>query len=169
MIKKIIINLILILLISVLIHLKYINIIGIKNVIPDIFFLLIFLNGIFIDPIFAMIFGFFAGLSKDIFGINLIGIYSLIYVIIGYLTFIPKKIVEFDNFFVSSITIIIFFLIKTLIYLIISSLFLELKEIAIYLKEIFIIELLYTTIASIPFFYIYNKIFKTKKKKYIEI
>ncbi len=169
MIKKIIINFILILIISVLIYSKYINIISIKNVIPDIFFLLVLFNGLFINPTFAMIFGFIAGLSKDIFGINIIGFNSLIYVLIAYLTFIPKKIIDIDKVIVSSITVLIFFLIKTVLYLILGAIFLELKEIITYFKEIFIIELLYTIVFGIPIFFIYNKIFKAKKKNYLDI
>lgn len=167
MIKKIIINTILIIIITVLIYSKYINIIGINGVIPDIFFLLVFFNGIFINPTFGMIFGFFAGLSKDIFSLNLIGFYALIYLITGYLTLIPKKIIEFDNSIVSSITIIIFFIIKTLLYLIAGSIFIDIKEIITYFKDIFIIELLYTLVISIPIFFIYKKLFKSKRKDYL--
>ncbi len=168
MIKRIVINCIIIIVVTVLIYSKYINIIGIKNVIPDIFFLFVFFNGYFINPSFGMIFGFFAGLSKDIFSLGLLGFNSLIYLIIGYFTLIPKKLVEIDNVIVSIITVSIFFILKTIVYIILGSIFVDLKEIIIYFKEIFIIEFLYTIVISMPFFFIYKKIFESKRKDYLK-
>ena len=166
MIKKIIINAILLVIITVLIYSKYINIIAIKGVTPDIFFLLIFFNGIFINPTFGMIFGFFSGLAKDIFTFGIIGFNSMIYLIIGYLTLLPKKIIEIDNTITSSIVVTIFFIIKILLYLIIGAIFIDFKQISVYFKNVFFIELIYTLGLSIPIFLIYRKIFKSRKKDY---
>jgi len=165
MIKRIIINGIVLVIISALYFTKVINIISIKNVLPDFLLILTIFNGIFISPIFGIVFGFSAGILYDVQTLSIIGINSIIYSTAGYLTFIPMKRLEIDNSIISSIIVFVFIIVKLIIFLILSAIFKDNNEIALYFKNIFIIETIYTLIISIPIFYIYKKLFRKTKNR----
>lgn len=132
--------------------------IGIYGIIPDLFLILVVFNGIYFGSMYAMIFGFSAGLALDISSFHLFGFYALIYCIIGYLTSIPEKKIDFKNPITSGILVFIFLLIKAFLFLIIASVFLKPEQIVAYFTKNFFIELIYTVIVSIVIFFIYEKI-----------
>ncbi|HQB62135.1 MAG TPA: rod shape-determining protein MreD [Spirochaetota bacterium] len=79
MIKKIIINGIVLVVITALYFTRVINVISIKDVLPDFLLILTIFNGIFISPTFGIIFGFSAGILYDVQTLSIIGINSIIY------------------------------------------------------------------------------------------
>ncbi|HNZ25871.1 MAG TPA: rod shape-determining protein MreD [Spirochaetota bacterium] len=165
MIKKIIINGIVLVVITALYFTRVINVISIKDVLPDFLLILTIFNGIFISPTFGIIFGFSAGILYDVQTLSIIGINSIIYSTVGYLTFIPIKRVEIDNSIISSIIVFIFIIVKLIIFLILSAIFRDNSEIALYFKNVFVIETIYTLVISIPIFYIYKKLFRKTKNR----
>ena len=169
MLKKIIVNALIILFLVTLIFSNYIKIIEVNGVIPDFILILTILNGFFLSPIFAMIFGFFSGLAIDISYYPLLGFYALIYTIIGYTTSI-SRIIYINNSLISSILIFIFFILKSLLFLILGFFFLELEYIAAFFRPSkFFVELIYTLIISIPFFLIYRNIYSKSRKNKINV
>lgn len=169
MLKIIIINSFIILLLVTLMFSNYIKIIEVNGVFPDFILILTVLNGFFNNPIFAMIFGFFAGLAIDISYYPLLGFYALIYTIIGYSTSI-SKVVYIDNSLVSSIFIFIYFIIKSILFLIIGFFFLEPEYLMAFFKPgKFFIELIYTLVISMPFFLIYKNIYNKSRKSRINV
>ena len=163
MIKRVIVNAILLLIICTLQYTNLIRVISIKSAIPDLIFIFTILTGVFINPIYAMFLGFSGGLLLDIFGESLIGFNALIYSAIGYLTFIPKKRIDIDNTILLIIYSFVYLIFKAILFLIISSIFLNKTDILLYFKNIFVIEFFYTLVISIPIFHIYKIIFKKKK------
>ena len=169
MLKKIIINALIILFLVTLIFSNYIRIIEVNGVIPDFILILTVLNGFFNDPIFAMIFGFFSGLAIDISYYPLLGFYALIYTIIGYSTSV-SKVIYINNSMISSILILLYFLLKSLLYLVLGFFFLESEYIAAYFRPSkFFIELIYTITISIPLFLIYRNIYSKSRKNKINV
>ncbi|MBP5707362.1 MAG: rod shape-determining protein MreD, partial [Spirochaetales bacterium] len=110
MIKKIIVNAIVLLAIVTLQYTNIIQFIAFREVIPDILFILVLMNGIFIDPMFAMIFGTAGGLLFDAIGGGIVGFNGLIYATIGYLTFLPQKRVDIDNTILHILAFIVYFI-----------------------------------------------------------
>lgn len=163
MIKKILVNFVIISILVALIFSKYMRFLEIRNVIPDFIIIITIINGIFNGPMYGMLFGFAAGLALDISSYPLLGFYALIYTIIGYLTSITKLFI-IDNPLSSSILIFIFLLLKGFIYFVIGILFLNMQYITNYFKNIFLIELLYTLIISIPIFLIYKQFYGPSRK-----
>lgn len=162
MIKKIIINALCLLSIVTLQYTNIIQFIAFREVVPDILFILVMLNGIFIDPMFAMIFGTAGGLLLDVIGGGLVGFNAMIYATIGYLTFLPQKRIDIDNVILHILAFFLYFIIKTAVYLILGSIFMEKSELADYLKNRMLIEAIYTLLLSLPIFYIYNKVCSRK-------
>jgi rod shape-determining protein MreD len=163
LIKKILINFIIIAFLIALIYSKYIRFIEIFNVLPDIFLILTVFSGIFGGPLFAMIFGFASGLALDISTYPLIGFYALIYTVIGYSTSLIK-LFYIDNILSSSILILIFIILKSIVFLITGLIFMESDFVANYFARMFLIETLYTLIIAIPIFLIYKKIYSGSRK-----
>ena len=155
MIKKIIINIFIIVIFSALLFslakLRYL---------PDIFLILTVLGGLFYGPYFGLVFGFFAGIGYDVSSYGSLGFNSLIYMIIGYLTVIPEKKIDIKSVFVTSLFVFIFMVIKGILYLILGLVFLN-GEVFSYLRDIFIFQLLMTVVFNIPVFLIYRKISET--------
>lgn len=169
MLKKIIINTLIILSLVTLIFSNYIKIIEVNGVIPDFILILTVLNGFFIDPIFAMIFGFFSGLAIDISYYPLLGFYALIYTVIAYSTSI-SKVIYINNSLISTFLIFLYFIIKSLLFLILGFFFLEPEYIAAFFRPgKFFIELFYTLIVSIPFFLIYRNVYSKSRKNKINV
>ncbi|OHD07718.1 MAG: rod shape-determining protein MreD [Spirochaetes bacterium GWD1_27_9] len=164
MIKKVIINFLIIAAIIALSYTKLINFIGIYNVIPDILLILVVFNGLFFGSMFGMVFGFCAGLAYDFSTYPLIGFYALIYLIIGVSTSVPEKKIDIEHFFVTVVLLFIFFILKALLFLVIGSIFLKPQEIYYYFKDVFVIQLLYTIGLSFPIFLIYKKIASINRK-----
>ena len=109
MIKKIIINALCLLAIVTLQYTNVIQFIAFKEVVPDILFILVMLNGIFIDPMFAMIFGTAGGILFDVMGGGIVGFNGLIYATVGYLTFLPQKRIDIDNTILHILAFILYF------------------------------------------------------------
>jgi len=169
MLKILIINAFIILILVTLMFSNYIKVIEVNGVIPDFILILTVLNGFFNNPIYAMFFGFFSGLAIDISYYPLLGFYALIYTIIGYSTSI-SKVIYIDNSLVSSIFILIYFLIKSILFLIIGFFFLDTEYIIAFFKPgKFFIELFYTIIISMPFFLIYKNIYNKSRKSRINV
>lgn len=165
MIKKIVVNFIVIAIVSSLIYSKLINFIEFRGVYPDLLLILTVFVGIFNGGYFGMIFGFFIGFALDLFNFPLFGFYSLIYTIIGYSTSIFENKIDVENPLVSSIIILIELFLKALLFLFIGLMFLESGIVKHYFKSKFLIEIIYTILVSIPVFLIYNKIYSSKKSK----
>lgn len=162
MIKRIIINALILLAIVTLQYTNLIQFIAFREVIPDILFIIVLLNGIFIDPMFAMIFGVAGGLLFDVMGGGIVGFNGLIYATIGYLTFLPQKRIDIDNTILHILAFLFYFIIKVAVYLVIGSIFMENAELGDYLKNRLLIELAYTLLLSIPIFHIYHKVCSRK-------
>ena len=162
MIKKIIVNAIVLLAIVTLQYTNIIQFIAFREVIPDILFILVLMNGIFIDPMFAMIFGTAGGLLFDAIGGGIVGFNGLIYATIGYLTFLPQKRVDIDNTILHILAFIVYFIMKVAVYLILGSIFMDNAELGDYLKNRMLIEAAYTLLLSIPIFHIYHKVCSRK-------
>lgn len=153
--KKIIINAVLIVAVTVLLNSNFINLLAFDNNLPDIILILTVYTGFFNSAFFAMFFGFAAGLSMDFYNMNYaLGFNAFIYAIIGYLTFIPQKFFQIENSLLASLALLTFFLIKSLIRLLLT----------IFIGQEFygniLIELAYTIVVSVPIFYIYFNISK---------
>ncbi len=160
MIKKIIIN---VLIILSIVSINYSNSFSFIKYIPD--FLLIFtvFNTIFFGPAFGMFFGFFGGLAYDFCGYPLIGFYSLIYCVIAYILSFTENRLDITPLFFSIIAIIIMFLIKTALYTLLGLIFYKSYEVIYYFKNIFLWQFLLTFLFSLPIHPIY--IVNNKKKK----
>jgi len=115
-------------------------------------------NGMYYSSTYAMIFGFFSGLALDVSSYPLFGFYSLIYATLGYLTSIPEKKFEFGNLFTTSILVVVFFIIKGVLFLLIGLVFLRQGEVWSHFKNVYFLQLFYTILASIPIFFLYKKI-----------
>ncbi len=158
MIKRILINFLIIAIVIAVITTKFF-----KFILPDIFLILTIFNGFFYSPIFAMFFGFFSGLSLEIASsYPVIGLYPLIYTIIGYTTSI-SKILYIENPLTSSVAILIYILLKGFIFLTVGFFFLKTEEISNYFVNIFLIETIYTLLISIPIFLIFKKLSLKRK------
>ena len=168
MIKKILINFIIIACFIALRYSKYIKFIEVNNVLPDIFLILIVFNGIFNGPLFAMIFGFASGLALDISTYPLIGFYALIYSVLGYSTSLTK-LFYIENPLSSSILILIFIILKSIIFLITGLMFMESDFVANYFTRMFLIETVYTLLIAIPIFLIYKKIYSSSRKSKLNV
>jgi rod shape-determining protein MreD len=169
MLKKIIIHTLIVLFLVTLIFSNYIKVIEVNGVIPDFILILTVLNGFFIDPIFAIIFGFFSGLAVDISYYPLLGFYALIYTIIGYSTSI-SKVIYINNSLISTILIFIFFIFKSILFLILGFFFMETEYIAAFFRPgKYFIEIIYTLLISIPFFLIYRNIYSRSRKNKINV
>ena len=158
MMKKVIFNAIFLLIIVTLQFTNVIQFIAFKEVIPDLLFILVVLNGIFCGPTYGMIFGFFGGLLFDVMGGGVVGFNALIYATLGYLTLIPQKKIDISNLILHIICMIIYTIFKVLIYLMLGYIFLEKADISDYFRTRFFIEMVYTMLLSIPLFYIYKKV-----------
>jgi rod shape-determining protein MreD len=157
MIKKILINF---LIIGILIALNLsdlIRFLKVKDVLPDLILIFTVLNGFFYGPIFGMIFGFSCGMAYEISSkFPVIGLYALIYTVIGYSTSISKT-VYIDNTFTSTIAIFLFMILKAFLFIILVFLFMNTDFLVNYFMNIYWIELIYTLLLSIPIFLIFKK------------
>jgi len=161
-IKKIILNFFLIAVIITVI--KFSEFIEIKGVLPDLILILVLFNGIFNDPIYAMIFGFFAGLAMDVSEFYpLLGFNAFLYTVVGYITSITK-IFSIDNALISTVFLFIFILIKALVFTLIGFFCMNSDYILNYFSKIFLIEIPYTIIISIPIFLIFKRLDRKNKK-----
>ena len=153
MIKKILLNVLVIVLVSALLFsvfkLRYL---------PDLFLILTVLGGLFFGPYYALVFGFFAGLAYDATSYGFLGFNSLIYMIIGYLTIIPEKKIDIKSILVSCLFIFIFMIIKGILYLGLGMIFLKSGEVFSYFRDIYLFQLALTIVFNIPVFLIYRKI-----------
>jgi len=166
LIKKILINILIICFLISSILFNFNKFIRINNVLPDFILIFTVLNGIFFGPIYGMIFGFACGLSFEIVSqFPIIGFYALIYTLIGYSTSITR-ILYVDNAFTATITILLLILLKSFLFLSLGFLFLNIDEISFYFKNIFIIQTIYTVIISIPVFLIYKRFNPKLRKSY---
>lgn len=162
MVKKIILNFFLIAFIITMT--RYSGYIEINGVLPDFILILVLFNGIFNDPIYAMIFGFFAGLSMDVTEFYpLLGFNALLYTVVGYITSITK-IFSIDNALISTVFMFLFILIKALIFTVIGFFCMNPDYILNYFSRIFLIEIPYTIIISIPIFLIFKRVDRINKK-----
>lgn len=167
--KVIILNTLVILFLVALMFTNYIKIIEVNGVFPDFILILTIFNGFFNGPMFALIFGFFSGFAIDLSYYPLLGFYALIYTIIGYSTSI-SKIIYINNTLISTIFIILFFLLKSILFLVLGFFFLGTDYIINYFKPSkYFIELLYTILISIPFFLIYRNFYSKSRKKSINV
>ena len=162
MIRRIIIS---ILVIISIVCINYSNSFSFIKYMPD--FLLIFtaMNSIFFGPVFGMFFGFFAGLIYDFCGYPLIGFYSLIYCIVGYFISVTNNKIDMTPILLSTIAIIVLFLIKTILYSLLGVIFYKSYEITHYFKNTFLWQFLLTFLFIFPIHFIYSANNNKKKKK----
>lgn len=160
--KKVIFNAILIAAVTVLLNSDFIHVAAFNNNLPDLILILTVYTGFFISPYGAMFFGFAAGLSMDVYNLNIaLGFNAFIYTFIGYLTFIPLKFFQVENGLLASLALLIFYLIKSALYLLLMVFIGQ----EIYTN--FLIELVYTVIIAVPIFYVYlnlSKFFVSMKR-----
>lgn len=143
---------------------RFFNFAAINGVLPDLILIFLLLNGIFYDSLYALTFGFFAGLAMDVFEFYpILGFYAFIYTMLGYVTGFTK-IFSIDNAFVFSIFLIIFTILKAAIFILLAFFTLDYGYIINYFKNIFFLELAYTLLISIPIFLVFKKIATRDKK-----
>ena len=165
MIKKVIVNFIIIVL---LVSIKY-SLFSFKEfkilyyIIPDLVLIFTVFNGVYFGSYFGMIFGVFAGFTLDMCYINLVGMNLLLYATIGFLIIIIEKKIDIENFILAGIIIFIYFIIKSFLYLIFGTLY-EPNEVIGYFQNYFIWQLLFTILFSVPIFLLYNKVVKKNKE-----
>lgn len=168
MIKKIFVDILMISAIVGLLFTKFIDI-SIMNARPDLILILVLFIGMFDAGFHPIIFGFLAGLTVDfISGASLLGFNALLYTILGYVTIIPYKIFKTDSPFSALIVLLLFFIVKIIVFMILAYIFVNVDYIARYLHTILLGELVYSLVVSIPIFYILEKIYKLNEelKKY---
>ncbi|MCG8568508.1 MAG: rod shape-determining protein MreD [Spirochaetes bacterium] len=155
--NRIIINAIIIIIIAVLSSSKYVvDFVAIKGGLPDLALIFTVYTGLFQSAYSGMIFGFIVGLALDIMLFYpLLGLNTFVYTMIGYLCFLPNKMFEVENTLLSSLVILIYFFIRTVLYFVLSILVGE-----DFTKPV-LIELIYTILLSFPIFLFYIKIYKS--------
>ncbi len=169
MIKKLIIDALLILSIVGLLYTRYVDI-SLYNARPDLLLIFVTFIGLFEGKYHSIIFGFFGGLTIDIMsGSNLLGVNALMYTLIGYLAIIPHKLFHIESFILSPIVMFIFYLLKTFIFMVLGYIFLTPNSLSVYLNTIVMGEFIYTILISIPLFFIFKNIysFMEKLKRYV--
>ncbi len=160
--KRNIINFIVVLLFTVLIHNYFVrNLFGIGYymILPDLILIFVILTGIFCGTFASMITGFFAGLLLDFMSYRLVGFYGLTYCIIGYMITFLEENVSLDNILSFIVLIVLSIIIKSLIYLVLAFNFLSKSDIIVYFRSFFLFQTLYTVLISIVIFYIYRRVF----------
>lgn len=169
MIRKIFVDLLLIVSIVALLYTRYIDI-SIYNARPDLILIFVVFIGLFEGKYHPIIFGFFSGLSIDfISGTVPLGFNALIYTIIGYLTILPHKFFKIEAAVISPFVIFLFYTVKTVMYMTLGYIFLNENIISAFISNILLGEFVYTLLISIPIFYVLKKIysFMDKIKRYV--
>jgi len=169
LIRKLIIDALLILSIVGLLYTRYVDI-SLYGARPDLLLIFVTFIGLFEGKYHSIIFGFFGGLTIDIMsGSNLLGVNALMYTLIGYIAILPHKLFHIESVILSPIVIFIFYLIKAFIYMILAYIFFTTNSLAVYFNTIFMGEFIYTILISIPVFFIFKNIysFMEKLKRYV--
>lgn len=160
MIKRVVVDLFLICSIIFLLHTKYVNI-TFRNAAPDLLLIFIVLIGLFEgEGIHSILLGFFGGLAIDFMGgSSPLGFYALIYLVVGYLTVIPHKFFNVESLFVALLSLLVFFVIRIILYSITGCIFFSTEEVRGYFSQTLLIEFLYTAAVSIVMFFLFKKIY----------
>ena len=92
-------------------------------VIPDILLILVLFLGLYNGSLFGEIHGFFTGLLIDFLTVGPLGLYTLLFSILGFLAGLLKKNVNTSGFFLVLFLGFIAFLVKTLILYLLNFFF----------------------------------------------
>lgn len=128
-----------------------VNYIKLANVSPNICLILIITIAYCNGPVYGTVFGFVMGFLMDVFFGGILGFYSILYVITGYLSGLLNKLF-FDYNFELKIPSLLF-LTSSIIHNLVTYIFFFLLNgdlnFAYYLKKIIIPEIIYTFIAGV--------------------
>lgn len=162
--KRIIADIFLLLSIIGLLYTKYIDI-SIYNGKPDLLLIFTVLLGLFEGGYHSIIFGFAGGLVLDfVGGTTPLGFNAFIYTIIGYISIIPHKFFQIESPAVAPLIMVVFFIIKTFVFMITGYIFLSHDEIVGYMNSVLLSEGIYTVVVSIFVFIVFKSIFKFMEK-----
>ena len=84
-------------LIACLLQVTILNYFKIFNIAPDLLLIFVVIAGLTFELRWALIFGLFAGLLKDVFSTNAFGINSALFVLWGYLIVILNRQIAIEN------------------------------------------------------------------------
>lgn len=137
--------------------------IQIAGIVPNTSLIVIISFGILRGRKIASTMGLIIGLLQDIMFSNIIGVYGLLYFIMGYLFGLLNKKLFKENLFVAfvltySSTIILNLILNTLLYFLGYDV-----SFLLTIKKAFIIEGLYNSLLAIPIYMVISKLYKEHK------
>jgi rod shape-determining protein MreD len=133
--------------------LNYFRIWGVK---PDLLIVCVVFASLTMELRWAIAIGIFAGLLKDIFGTNPIGVSCLLFALWGFLIYVLTRKVVIDNYLPATLVVLLAVAINGLSYNLINMFFGKHISIGIFLRTS-IIESIYTTAVA---YWVFKKVWK---------
>ncbi len=160
MIKRILIDILLVLSILMLTYTRYVDL-SIMNTIPDFLLIFVVIIGLFDEnDLHSILLGFIGGLCIDFMaGTTPLGFNAFLYTLIGYIAVFPSKLFNVNSVFVNIFSVTIFAVVKVMFFALLGYFFLSKDEVIGYFGKPVHIEVLYTMIVSIPIFFILRSIY----------
>lgn len=161
MIKKIFVDLFLILAVVMLLYVRYINI-TLYGVRPDILLVFITLIALFEgDSLHSIFLGFFGGLVMDFMsGSTPLGFNGGIYLLIGYVATAPHRLFNAESILASILSLTGAFAIYIVLYLGFGYLFLSPEEMQGYFNMSIVYKYIYTLAISLILFPFFRSIYQ---------
>ena len=131
---------------TVLVH---VAVLGIN---PDIAIIFIVSYGILRGDVEGAIFGFFSGLTHDLFGANFVGLYAMLGMFTGYVAGKPFKEYFKDNYFLPFIVVVVATLTYHVTFFFTSFLLRGRFDFGFYFASIIFPKTIYTASVSIPLY-----------------
>lgn len=146
---KRIISLFLLIIVCFLLQTTAFQAIALADTVPNLLLILIVAIGYMRGTTEAMLFGMFAGLLIDCQYGSVIGIYSFLYMLVGYLSGVCNKIYYRDDYTIPIILVAVCDMVFNFIYYIIAFLLRNRTNLLYYIRRIMLPELVYTVLMSI--------------------
>lgn len=129
--------------------LQSVAVLGVK---PDTALIFIVSYGILRGDVEGAIFGFFAGLTYDLFGGYCIGLYALLGMLTGYICGKPFKNFFHDNYFLPFFVVVAATVCYQFLFYCCSFLFMAQIDFPYYARTIILPKTIYTASVAIPFY-----------------
>ena len=123
--------------------------IALANVVPNLILIIVVAIGYMRGKVEAMFLGLFLGLLVDCQYNSLIGIYGLIYMLVGYLVGLCNKIYYRDDYTIPILLVGLSDIFYNFLYFILTFLLRNRTNMRFYFLKIMLPELVYTVLASI--------------------
>ncbi len=133
--------------------------IQLAGVVPDLLLIVVISTAYLKGQIPGMICGLLAGLMNDFCYGSSIGLYALIFLLIGFLFGYTNKLYKKEFYFLPMILVMIGELIYGTFYYIFEFLLRGRMNYGYYLKEIILPRSVYTALAAVVFFSLFHKIY----------